>query len=67
MKSLSDRVVPSFGSVSDSDAGMFGRVWRPICAAAFGIALLAGVGFAPAAAVHDAAHDGRHGFTFPCH
>jgi cobalt transporter subunit CbtB len=26
-----------------------------------------GAGFAPIAAIHDAAHDGRHSFAFPCH
>lgn len=37
------------------------------------VALLAGlaciffVGFAPMAAVHNAAHDTRHGAAFPCH
>ena len=26
-----------------------------------------GAGFAPIEAIHDAAHDGRHSFAFPCH
>jgi cobalt transporter subunit CbtB len=38
-----------------------------LLAASFGIALLAGVGFAPAAVIHNAAHDGRHVLNFPCH
>lgn len=32
-----------------------------------GLALLWGVGFAGPAALHEAAHDGRHGLAFPCH
>ncbi|AWK84857.1 CbtB domain-containing protein [Azospirillum thermophilum] len=41
-------------------------------AAAFGAFLLGafilfGVGFAQPQAIHDAAHDGRHSFAFPCH
>ncbi len=41
-------------------------------AAAFGAMLLGafilfGVGFAQPQAIHDAAHDGRHSFAFPCH
>ena len=67
MKSLSDRLAPSAGVVTESDASTLGRLWRPLLVAGFGIALLAGIGFAPAAAVHDAAHDGRHALTFPCH
>lgn len=32
-----------------------------------GLALLYGVGFAGPAALHEAAHDSRHGLAFPCH
>lgn len=32
-----------------------------------GTALLFIVGFAGPEAIHDAAHDGRHSFSFPCH
>lgn len=32
-----------------------------------GFACLYFVGFAPMAAVHNAAHDTRHGAAFPCH
>ncbi|MDX1431021.1 MAG: CbtB-domain containing protein [Gammaproteobacteria bacterium] len=37
-----------------------------LLAAALGIIILVGVGFAPGAA-HDAAHDTRHAVAFPCH
>ncbi|MEJ2121005.1 MAG: CbtB-domain containing protein [Alphaproteobacteria bacterium] len=32
-----------------------------------GLFLLYGAGFAQSAALHDAAHDARHAFAFPCH
>jgi len=32
-----------------------------------GAFILYGVGFAGPAALHNAAHDVRHAFTFPCH
>jgi cobalt transporter subunit CbtB len=33
----------------------------------FGIFLVYGVGFAQPMTIHNAAHDTRHSFTFPCH
>ena len=32
-----------------------------------GVVLVYGVGFASPMAIHNAAHDARHAFTFPCH
>ncbi|MEZ5648348.1 MAG: CbtB domain-containing protein [Alphaproteobacteria bacterium] len=32
-----------------------------------GITLIFLVGFAGPQVIHDAAHDGRHSFSFPCH
>lgn len=32
-----------------------------------GVFLLFGFGFAQPDALHNAAHDSRHGFTMPCH
>ncbi|WP_051692925.1 CbtB domain-containing protein [Marinobacterium lacunae] len=34
---------------------------------AFGILIIYAVGFLPLEAVHNAAHDTRHAFVFPCH
>jgi len=42
------------------------NLWSAVSAALLGLALLYGVGFAPAA-VHNAAHDARHAAAFPCH
>jgi cobalt transporter subunit CbtB len=36
-------------------------------AALLGALLVLGAGFAPIPAVHNAAHDTRHAFAFPCH
>ncbi|OUS31217.1 cobalt transporter subunit [Gammaproteobacteria bacterium 45_16_T64] len=36
-------------------------------ALALGAALLFAVGFAPMDVAHNAAHDARHAFAFPCH
>lgn len=38
-----------------------------LVAALLGLVFIAGVGFASPQAVHGAAHDTRHAFTFPCH
>ena len=41
-------------------------VW--LCAVfLMGAGLVYAAGFAGAAALHDAAHDTRHGLSFPCH
>lgn len=36
-------------------------------AAILGMVILMGVGFAPMDVAHNAAHDTRHSFAFPCH
>ena len=33
----------------------------------FGLVLVYGVGFANPMTIHNAAHDARHAFAFPCH
>ncbi|OQK16540.1 hypothetical protein AU255_01140 [Methyloprofundus sedimenti] len=38
-----------------------------IAAAALGLIILFGVGFAPMDIMHNAAHDTRHSVAFPCH
>jgi cobalt transporter subunit CbtB len=43
------------------------RVTAAVLAALFGVLLLYGVGFAAPDILHNAAHDGRHAFSFPCH
>ena len=38
-----------------------------LVAALLGLFMLYGVGFANPATLHNAAHDTRHAFAFPCH
>lgn len=38
-----------------------------LAAIVFGAFLLWGAGFAHSDLIHDAAHDSRHSFAFPCH
>jgi cobalt transporter subunit CbtB len=38
-----------------------------VVALLLGVFVLYGVGFAGAVEIHNAAHDSRHSFAFPCH
>ena len=38
-----------------------------IAAMLLGVFIVLGVGFAGPAVLHNAAHDSRHSFAFPCH
>ena len=43
------------------------RKLAALFAAALGLVIVFAAGFAPSDAVHNAAHDTRHSFAFPCH
>jgi len=43
------------------------RLWPVFVAALLGVSIVYGVGFANSSTVHNAAHDTRHSFAFPCH
>ena len=43
------------------------QVRAALVAGLLGAFILLGTGFAGANALHDAAHDERHAFAFPCH
>ena len=43
------------------------RMTAAVVAALIGVFVLFGVGFAQPDTLHNAAHDARHAFTFPCH
>jgi cobalt transporter subunit CbtB len=43
------------------------RAWQTTLVALLGATIVLGVGFARLPQVHDAAHDTRHAFNFPCH
>jgi len=43
------------------------RLAPALFALLFGAFMIMGVGFAQSSTLHNAAHDGRHALTFPCH
>ena len=43
------------------------RIAATLAAALLGSFLVYGVGFAHSDTLHNAGHDGRHAFAFPCH
>lgn len=43
------------------------RLPAALAAALLGTFIVLGVGFVQIEAVHNAAHDARHGISFPCH
>ena len=53
-------------SSSSTTTGDFPLV-QILGAAILGMAMLYGVGFASMDVAHNAAHDARHAFAFPCH
>ncbi len=54
--------------ISSADSAIAVSRLLPLAALAFlGLFLLYGVGFAGPDLLHNAAHDGRHAFAFPCH
>ena len=42
-------------------------VMPAVLALVFGVFLILGAGFAGSETLHNAAHDSRHSFAFPCH
>ncbi len=57
----------TFALASSRTVAVSARIAPALFALAFGAFLVFGVGFANPEAVHNAAHDGRHSFAFPCH
>ena len=60
---------PFIGSVSSesTEARMANRGLAAFLAAMLGIMVVFVAGFASGEVVHNAAHDSRHSFSFPCH
>jgi cobalt transporter subunit CbtB len=50
-----------------ADTRLTDRVAAVLTAALLGGFILFGVGFSTISTVHNAAHDTRHSFAFPCH
>ncbi len=64
-------IEPNRNSVISGSEGSLGAVQRrmsaAIVAALIGVFILFGVGLAHPDLIHNAAHDARHAFSFPCH
>lgn len=58
---------PSSTDVASASATQSTSLLQQAAVLLFGFAILFGVGFMPMEAVHNAAHDTRHSFVFPCH
>jgi len=54
-------------SVGRNPVTVLGTVGPAVFALLFGVFILYGVGFAGPMVLHNAAHDVRHAFAFPCH
>lgn len=60
------------GVFDNVDSQPYSATWKDkilpvMLAASLGLVLLYGAAFAETAALHNAAHDGRHSAGFPCH
>lgn len=62
---MADNTVPQLDR--DHAADIADRMIPAGVALLLGIFILLSAGFAPIGAIHDAAHDARHSFAFPCH
>jgi len=54
-------------STEQSSSLTLSTALQVVSAMAVGVVLLFVVGFAPMDVAHNAAHDARHSFAFPCH
>lgn len=64
--SLAPLLIDNVVDQSRSDA-LKDRILPSLFAAILGLVLIYGAGFSTTAQVHNAAHDGRHSASFPCH
>jgi cobalt transporter subunit CbtB len=64
---MQGETVASPASTRSGTAERWDTLVAAAMAALLGSFLIWGVGFAPIAALHDAAHDTRHSLAFPCH
>ncbi len=54
-------------SDASASASVAGRAVAATIAALLGAFILLGIGFLNSQTLHNAAHDARHSFAFPCH
>ncbi len=53
--------------VPSAELHRLSAVLPAVAAILFGVFLIFGAGFAQPSVLHNAAHDARHAFAFPCH
>ena len=58
---------PSLSKGEAEGRGISDRILPAMLAGMLGLALLYAAGFSEIAPLHNAAHDGRHSASFPCH
>lgn len=66
LKNLGDRLMPATSTARSAPAWT-AAVAPALAAILLGVFILLGVAFAGPAVIHNAAHDSRHAFAFPCH
>ena len=54
-------------AVDSASVSLSSRLAAATIAALLGSFILLGIGFANTDEIHNAAHDSRHSFAFPCH
>lgn len=64
VQSLNPESTARSSAVSVSKTGV---VTAAVAAILLGVTLIVGAGFASPGTLHNAAHDSRHAFAFPCH
>jgi cobalt transporter subunit CbtB len=57
----------STAAIATPSTAIVARLVPAFGAVLLGLALIFGAGFAGPSLLHNAAHDGRHAFAFPCH
>lgn len=58
---------PQRATVDQATATTHRRKLAAVLLSALGLMIVFSAGFAPGEVVHNAAHDSRHSFAFPCH
>ena len=64
---MTTSTVISKGDSAVSSRALANSSVQMAAAAILGMVVLMGVGFAPMDVAHNAAHDTRHSYAFPCH
>ncbi|MBV8131995.1 MAG: CbtB-domain containing protein [Alphaproteobacteria bacterium] len=60
-------MISMLAASTKTGSGTTAVLFPAVLAILLGAVLIYGVGFASPMAIHNAAHDARHAFAFPCH